>query len=525
MNILFIMCDQLRADYLSCYGHPYLKTPNIDSIARNGLRFDRAYCQDPLCGPSRASFYTGRYVSSHGVMANADPLKIGELTLGDYLQDLGMKAVVVGKSEGRFNDRATLRLNLSSDSLKEQRLRNNGFVPYELFAGLYPNPILPVDLGYSEYLRRNGFPGENPWEQWANSAVDDHGNVVSGWQMRNARYPARIPEAHSETAFITNRAIDFLDEVETNDQWCMHLSFIKPHWPYLAPSPYHQSYGADAVISPIRNSAERENPHPVYEAFMAQDYSQNFSRNEVRDTVIPTYMGLIQQLDDQIGRVIKKLESKNLREDTVIVFTSDHGDYLGDHWLGEKDLYHESSIRIPLIISDPSSSADNTRNTSTQQLVESIDLVPTLVECAGGEIIEERMEGQSLLPLLRGSGKDYRPKAFVISEIDYGDRGPRTLLNVHPYECRAWVIRTPQWKYVLHERFRPQLFDLLNDPHEFRDLGEESSLASVRAELHESIFKWQRNLKTRTEVQPCHLELRGHPDRDENVFGIKIGHW
>ena len=94
MNILFIMCDQLRADYLSCYGHPHLKTPNIDVLAAHGVRFNRAYCQAPLCGPSRASFYTGRYMSSHGVMANADPLKMGELTLGDYLRAARMTAVV-----------------------------------------------------------------------------------------------------------------------------------------------------------------------------------------------------------------------------------------------------------------------------------------------------------------------------------------------------------------------------------------------------------------------------------------------
>jgi len=151
------MCDQLRADYLSCYGHPFLKTPHIDELARGGVRFERAYCQDPLCGPSRASFYTGRYVSSHGVMANADPLKASEWTLGDYLREIGMQAVVVGKSEGRFNARAAARMNLSESSEQAVALRNNGFVPYELFAGLYPDPILPEDLGYSDYLRKHGF--------------------------------------------------------------------------------------------------------------------------------------------------------------------------------------------------------------------------------------------------------------------------------------------------------------------------------------------------------------------------------
>ena len=229
MNILFIMCDQLRADYLSCYGHPYLRTPHIDSIAAKGVRFSRAYCQDPLCGPSRASFYTGRYVASHGVMANGDPLKIGEMTLGDYLRDIDMQAIVVGKSEGRFNARAAGRMDIDDRSTKAQCLRNNGFLPYEVFAGLYPDPILPDDLGYSAYLRQQGFAGDNPWEAWANSAISDEGKIVSGWQMRNARFAARIPEAHSETAFVTNRAIQFIEGVSAEERWCMHLSRSEEH--------------------------------------------------------------------------------------------------------------------------------------------------------------------------------------------------------------------------------------------------------------------------------------------------------
>jgi arylsulfatase A-like enzyme len=524
MNILFIMCDQLRADYLSCYGHPFLKTPHIDELARGGVRFERAYCQDPLCGPSRASFYTGRYVSSHGVMANADPLKASEWTLGDYLREIGMQAVVVGKSEGRFNARAAARMNLSESSEQAFALRNNGFVPYELFAGLYPDPILPEDLGYSDYLRKHGFGGENPWETWANSALDDQGRVVSGWQMRNARFAARVPEQHSETAFITDRAIEFINTRAPTERWCMHLSYIKPHWPYLAPAPYHEIYNAHHVIDPISDPSERINAHPVFNAFMAQDYSENFSRDEVRQTVIPIYMGLIAQLDHHIGRVIHALEARNLRQNTLIVFTSDHGDYLGDHWLGEKDLYHESAIRIPLIVNDPSSSADHSRGTASDAFVESVDLVPTLVETAGGEPSQERLEGRSLLPLIHQSRDDTGWRDYVVSEIDYGDRGPRSLLDVHPYQCHAWVIRTDHWKYVLHEPFRPQLFNLKDDPGEFIDLGDDPAYEKERAQLHERLFAWQRRLKTRTEVPTNELFRRG-PERDENEFGIMIGHW
>ena len=140
-----------------------------------------------------------------------------------------MQAVVVGKSEGNFNADAALRFHVREGSEQAQCLRNNGFIPYELFAGLYPDPILPADLGYSDYLRRQGLEGENPWEIWANSALDEQGKIVSGWQMRNAGLAARVPEEHSETAFVTDRAIDYLDGLQANDRWCMHLSYIKPH--------------------------------------------------------------------------------------------------------------------------------------------------------------------------------------------------------------------------------------------------------------------------------------------------------
>ena len=524
MNILFIMCDQLRADYLSCYGHPYIRTPNIDALAAQGVRFNHAYCQDPLCGPSRASFYTGRYVSSHGVMANEDPLRIGELTLGDHLREIGMRATVIGKSEGTFNEISAQRFGITSGSDQQKYLRHNGFAPYEIFEGLYPDPILPSDLGYNKYLQSHGLDGENPWESWANSAIDEQGKIVSGWQMRNAHLAARVPEEHSETAFTTNRAIEYLDGLQADDRWCLHLSYIKPHWPYLAPAPYHQLYGAEEVLPAVRSNEEKENAHPVFQAFMAEDYSQNFSRDEVRKTVIPTYMGLIEQLDHHIGRLLEKLEQKGLRDSTMIVLTSDHGDYLGDHWLGEKDLYHDPSIRIPLIISDPSPEADTTRGLVQDHLVESIDLVPTFVESAGGLLSVRHLEGRSLLPLLHDSNPTLPWREFAISEIDFGSRGPRQRLEMHPYDCRAWIIRTPAWKYVLHQKFRPQLFNLADDPDEIIDLGPDPSLSHIREQLHEQLFGWQRTLKVRTETAMDELMARG-PQRNEEDFGILIGHW
>lgn len=517
------MCDQLRSDYLSCYGHPSLHTPNIDRLAELGVRFTRAYCQAPLCGPSRASFYTGRYMSSHGVMANKDPLRIGEMTLGDYLREQNVRTVLIGKSEASANHSALQRLHIDETSEVGMLVAQNGFESYEHFAGLYPDPILPTDLGYNDYLREKGFSGDNLWELYANSAIDESGQRVSGWHMRYADKPALVPEEHSETAFITSRALAFLNSVKPDHSWCLHLSYIKPHWPYLAPAPYHDIYSEQDILPAIRNEDELVHPHPVYHAFTRQEYSQSFSQEKVRARVIPTYMGLIKQIDDHLGRILDCLKSKQCMHNTMIVFSSDHGDYLGDHWLGEKDLFHEPSVRIPLIIYDPAGSADVSRGQANHHLVEAIDVLPTLVDHVGGPFNYERMEGRSLLPLLRSGEGSSNWRDYVVSEIDYSERGPRSLLRLHPYQCRAYMIRSTDWKYVLYEGFRPQLFDMKNDVEEYRDLGEQAAFAAIRRDMHILLFDWLRQRRARTEV-PANALFDMGPERDEKL-GIVIGRW
>ena len=517
------MCDQLRADYLSCYGHPFINTRNIDKIADMGVLFNHAYCQAPLCGPSRASFYSGRYLASHGALANADPLKLGELSLGDYLRELKYRTVLVGKSEVRINQDALERIHIENSLDMRKSFVQGGFEYFDRLEGIYTNHIVPDDLAYSDYLLSKGYEGKNPWENWANSAFDEHGKKVSGWQMRNSNLPSAVPEEHSETAYTTDRALEFLSAVGKEDQWCLHLSYIKPHWPYLVPSPYHSYYSKEHILPAVRNSVEKKNTHPVLKAFQDELYSQNFSRDEVRERVIPTYMGLIKQVDDHLGRILDKLKSMDLLDSTLIIFTSDHGDYLGDHWLGEKDLFHEPSVRIPMIVYDPDTRANNSRGSLNEEFVESVDILPTIVQFAGGQVCKQRVEGNSLLSFTRGIDTPDQIREYTLSQIDYSDRGPRVSLNIHPYDCRAHMIRNKEWKYILHEKFRPQLYNMQNDPEEFIDLGDSPEYASVRDEMHEKIFSWFRKRLIRTEMDYDSLFEMG-VERDEKM-GILIGHW
>ncbi len=469
-NVLFVMTDQLRTDYLSAYGHPTLKTPNIDALAARGVRFTRAYVQSPVCGPARMSYYTGRYVTSHGATWSNIPLSVGEWTLGDYVRPLGPRVGLVGKTHMRIDRDGFSRLGLDQGSTAGRYAAECGFEPFARDDGLHPDFIYDPDASYERYLRERGYDGKNLWQDWANSGSDEDGALLSGWYMRDAREPARIPEEHSETAWTTDQAMEFI-RVQGDQPWVLHASYIKPHWPYIVSVPYHNMCGPEDCVPAIRSEAEREDAHPVFKAFMQHPESVLFAKEEVRLTVAPTYMGLIKQIDDHIGRLMQFLEAKSRLADTLIVFTSDHGDYMGDHWLSEKELFHEQSVRVPLIVVDPSDEAQAMWGTVSDALVESIDLVPTFVEALGGQVADQRLEGRSLLGLLRRGAHAFTWREHAVSEVDYSFRPARRDLGLGPSEARAYMVATDRWKYVFYERLCPQLFDLRNDPQELVDLG------------------------------------------------------
>ncbi len=525
-NILFIMCDQLRWDYLSCAGHPHLATPHIDAMAARGVRFTRAYVQSPVCGASRMSTYTGRYVSSHGASWNGFPLKVGEMTMGDYLRPLGLDTVLVGKTHMRADAEGMQRLGIEPQSIIGVRVSEAGFDPYERDDGLHgvgpDGRYDPKNPRYNAYLNSRGYAGDNPWHDWANAAAPEGNRLASGWAMRHAAKPARVAEEDSETPYMTRRAMDFITEAG-DKPWCLHLSYIKPHWPYIAPAPYNAMYDARHVLPAVRSADERRDPHPVYDAFMNLRVSQSFSRDEVRDEVIPVYMGLIKQIDDQMGVLMAFLDARDLRNKTLIVFTSDHGDYLGDHWLGEKDLFHEPSVKVPLIIVDPSASADATRGQTCDALVECIDLLPTFIDVAGGDAAAQshRLEGRSLLPLLRGNTPE-RWRHYWISEYDYSVLPVSGRLGVAPKDARLYAIADARWKYVHAPGYRPMLYDLASDPDELRDLGADPRFEAERTRLAAALSHWglrqsQRTTRSEAEIQT----MRGKSQRK----GILIGVW
>jgi len=282
-------------------------------------------------------------------------------------------------------------------------------------------------------------------------------------------------------------------------------------------------FGPDDCLPAVRSEEERREPHPIYREFMHLPVGKAFAREEVRRQVIPVYMGLIKQIDDQLGRLFRFLEERSLLDTTMIVFTSDHGDYLGDHWMGDKDFFHEPSVKVPLIVYDPAAEADGARGTTCSALVEAIDLLPTFLEALGADpaLQGHRLEGRSLLPFLRGTPPP-QWRRFAISEYDYGMLPVADKLGVAPRDARLFMIADMRWKLIHAPGFRPLLYDLATDPHEFRDLGGDPACEEERRCLLAALHAWGLRLSQRTTISERQIrDRRGMSQRR----GILIGVW
>jgi len=511
-NLLFVMCDQLRADHLSCYGHPTLATPAIDALAARGTRFANAFVQSGVCGPSRMSFYTGRYVSSHGATWNRVPLSVAEWTLGDHLRAAGRALALIGKSHMVPDRTGLARAGLDEQSGLGALLARGSFVEALRHDGHHAEP----GAGYAGWLRDHGYAGDDPWTEYVIAVTDGDGRPQSGWHMRNCRWPARVAEAHSETAYTTDRAIDFI-RAQGDAPWALHLSYVKPHWPYVAPAPYHALYGPADALPVVRDAAELADPHPVLAAYRRQEECANFMRDEVIATVRPAYMGLVRQVDDYLARLWRALDDLGRFDDTLVVFASDHGDYLGDHWLGEKEHFHDAVQRVPLVVCAPGGAQGRV----VDALVEAVDVVPTALDALGLDAARHRVEGASMLPWIDGATPATWRDA-VFSELDWSFREARRALGRGPDECRAWMVRTAEWKYVHWQGFPPQLFDLAADPGELADLGRDARLADRRAAMHARLTDWLQSLKRRTTITLDEVE-RGTAAHKR--AGVYFGQW
>lgn len=372
-NVLLIMVDRLRWDYLSCYGHPTLSTPNIDWLARHGVRFENAYVQSPLCGSSRVSRHTGRYAASHGVVRGSVAPSAARKGLGDYLRPHDIRSSAIGKA------------NIVPDGRTQRRQE------------IYPSSsegLLGAQLGFESYER------------------DDDALT---WGKRHACLFSEVKDGRWETAWMTDRALDFIDE-QGDRPWCLHLSYTALRRLHEALA-YHDTYAADGLASAKRHPDKLKNSRLVQRGLQCCAGGKDISKVDMRGQAVSAYVSQIKRLDDYLGRLLDVLADTGRLEDTMVIFCSDHGDYPGDHYPREKEFLHDAVTRVPLIVYDPRESADARRGEVETRLVEAIDIVPTVLDAYGLDEDALVLEGRSLQPLLHGRDTDWRTAAF--SEMNY----------------------------------------------------------------------------------------------------------
>lgn len=450
------------------------------------------------------------------------PLRVGEPTLGDHLRDAGARAVLVGKTHMIADKEGMAWLGIDPASEIGVRRSECGFEPFERDDGLHPDSPRQNWSAYDDYLVSHGYQSDNPWEDFANSGLDDDGEQLSAWLLENSRLAANVPEEHSETAYMTDRAMAFMEEAAADGRpWMCHLSYIKPHWPYIVPAPYHDMYDERHIIDPVRSDAERQTEHPLMAAYLDARVCKSFSRDHVRKHVIPAYMGLIKQLDDNLGRLFAWMDEKGFSDNTIIAVCSDHGDYMGDHWMGDKDFYHEMAVKVPMIIADPRKEADATRGLVSDDLVEMIDLAPTFMNALGCEPKPHIIEGRDLTPILHGTNGFAR--GYVISEHDYHWSEMARTLDVPQEDAHTTMIFDGRWKYIRCEGFDPILFDLETDPQELIDLGTSQDIAHIetRKRMEAALLKWATQHHTRITATPAVLAGQ----KTAAKAGILIGFW
>jgi arylsulfatase A-like enzyme len=476
-NILFIIADQFRWDCVGAAGNPVLRTPNLDALAAEGALFRKCFCQTAPCGPSRMSIFTSRYLCSTRTVNNMTPLVDAEDNLAWYVKNGGYATAMFG-----YNDYAVdPRILPDGDPRKSSLRYDNAFPGFDhVYQHEYHSPA------YFEILRGKGYP-----EELCGPSICTTCNVPPEGPGNHLplRFPAHYRAEDSECQFLTTQACNWICEADSG--WFANVNFIKPHPPRICPAPYHDMYDPADMPPANRNEEELRNLHPYFEK-LRQEPALHDER-DLRETRA-CYYGMISEIDACIGRLITTLQETGKWENTLIIFTSDHGEYLGDHYFMDKAHFYDETMRVPFIIRDPSPEADTTRGHCVDHFVESIDSAPAILEYLG-QLIPVRFQGRSVLGELRGAG-ERAPRQDIHFEYDFRARF-RHDPTIDPDECILWVLRDDRYKYVQFglESMPPLLYDLEKDPGESHNLAAESFAAPVVATFAQRMLRWRMKLE------------------------------
>ncbi|WP_158710990.1 sulfatase-like hydrolase/transferase [Streptomyces albus] len=454
-KILLIVADQLRADALGAYGNPAAPTPHLDELAARGALFEQHYSASAPCGPARASLLTGLHQAAHGVVSNTAPLDPALPTLATALRTARIPCHVVGYTDSVHED--------GRDGAEEAKGVEGvpaGFSWHTRF-----NLNDPGLRGWLETLRAAGYPvPPRPADVFRPAEGTAH----------RARYDAE----HSDTAYVADRTIDCLTE-HRDEPWLILSTFLRPHPPWVAPPPYDTLYEPAAMAAPRRLPTREAQGavHPFLRRWIGRP-GPDTAADRLTDAAVArgraVYLGLLTEVDHHVGRILAALRRTGQAEETLVVFTADHGDTLGDQWTLGTGGFAAGAYRVPLIIAAPDRPGAPSGPRRTDRFTESVDLLPTVLDWAGVPGLPGAC-GRSLLPFLHGPYHDWFREQAVCEfhfRAALRDTWPWAA-RAEPGACRLTVLRGASHTYVRFPTLPPLLFDRTADPGELRDLAGE----------------------------------------------------
>ena len=505
-SFLFIITDQHRADHLGAYGNPIVRTPHIDSLASAGFRAERFYVAMPICMPNRASLMTGRMPSLHGVRHNGIELSLEETTFVDVLREAGYRTALVGK--GHLQNITDAPAQWPPDPAarlsREAHRRPSGPYGQELQSTWEADPAHDLTLPYYGFESvdlsiRHGDQQYGHWRRWIRTQAKDADALIGpanatptpGFELTRCRqaWRTRVPEELYPTSCITERTLSAIRACAEDERpFFIQCSYPDPHHPFTPPGRYWDMYRPDDIpLPPSFGAAHRDLPphvrwlHDARDAGKAVKHTQALfacSEREAREAIALNY-GSISMIDDGVGRLLAELRRLGRADDTVVIFTSDHGDFLGDHQLLLKGpIHYEGLVRTPFVWMDPAAPAARV----SEALVQATDLAPTVLARAGVTPYNG-IQGRSLLPLVEGRADGFRDDLVVEEE------GQRTYLGF-PGRVRLRSLVTSRHRLSVYDGVPwGELYDLAEDPHETVNLWDDAGAVKLRAELIERLAR------------------------------------
>lgn len=489
-NVLLITTDQWRGDCLSAVGHPLVSTPNLDKLAQQGVLFERHYTAAAPCSPARACLYTGLYQMNNRVCVNGTPLDNRHDTLALAFRRLGFDPVLFGYT----------------DQSQDPRSVHPNDPKLTSFEGLLPGFNWRVSIPEYQY----------PFLSWLHSkgykdalTTTDMNIPESGVDDPPRGKAPRYDAEHTETAFLVDEFQRWLSEQslhtirQPDHRWFAHVSFLRPHPPFTVPAPYDKLVSASdvgsfagstdpkitAAMHPLLDWIIQTNPKDRFipgTTGLARDWTQQDLKQ-----IAATYYGMVAEVDAQIGRMMQSLQDHGCADNTVIVFTSDHGEQMGEHTLLGKHGFFDGSYHIPLIISDPA--AVSTRGTKVSKFTECIDIFPTLMERMGADI-PSQLDGRSLLPIVTSGTTPANWRTAAHWEFDFrsvSSSEAERHFNLSHTQCNLSVLRRDDAKYVHFAGLPPLLFDLTVNPDETNNVAGQAQYQSLQLDCAEQLLSWR----------------------------------